>query len=102
MAIAAAVISGAAMVISVRGPRMIVATVRDIALVVIFTVLVAAIFARLVGIARWAGMDVVAVSATEPGPFFEFCWGGCRWRWLWRWCQRRRQRGSGRSCRRVG
>src|SRR5438132_4067683 len=95
MAIGAAVISGAAMVISVRGPRMIIATVRVRALVVIFSVLVAAIFARLVGIGRWAGMDVVAVSATEPGPLFEFWCSGCRWHWLWRWCQRRRQRGSG-------
>src|SRR5207253_7438647 len=66
-------------------------------LVVIFTVLVAETFAFLVGIARRAGMDVVAVSATEPGPFFEFWCGGCHWRWCRRWCRRFDRRGGWRA-----
>ncbi|HEY3059314.1 MAG TPA: hypothetical protein VGL99_10105 [Chloroflexota bacterium] len=94
VSIAAAAFRDAVMVISVTTrPTLIVGTVGDIALIVfalgrvahvlIFVVLVGAIFACLIGIARRAGMDVVPVSAAEPGPFFELL--GCGgWRRRWR------------------
>ena len=57
---------------------------RRVIFVLVVAVLVTVILARHVGIARRAGMDVVPVSAAEPGPFFEFRRGGCGCRP--RWC----------------